>query len=339
MPECTKRGETVRTVSVEKCPKTRDTIDIEVRECAEHSECVDRTWESKETGAKPCVECDDVAPPITAFSREEIFTKGFLVNNRGEPANCLFDAYQGASCFLVCGGPSLTTMPLELLDKRGVTVAAVNNVAAMLVRPSLWFSVDHAGSFHESIWRDPSIMKFARRDRSHDMIRSQDGDRWKYGDTQANRTPNVWFFNFGEGFDAETYLTCNPPTWKGWFTLPNGVERDTRSCMLPTLRILFWLGFRTIYLVGADFNMLNKKPYAFHELKDRDACGKNNTTYGVLGHWFHDLEPIFRANGLRVVNVTPGSKLDAFEKMEFTDAIKEVSETVPIATTVRGMYG
>ena len=339
VPDCDHRGEVTRTEKCELCPKTKDTVDVQVYRCGIHGECVHRAATAKGLGIRGCTDCRDATSRVEPEPPPQE-AEGFLLTHNGQPAGHLEGMFQGTSCFLICGGPSLNETPLELLSQRGILTAAVNNVAATHVRPHLWFSVDAAASFHESIWNDPAIMKFARRDRSAGFTRTLIDEKWVATSRQAATYPNVWFYKYAaakEGLDAQTFLTRSPPLWAAHYTLPNGHKRETRSCLLPTLRILYWLGVRTLYIVGADFNMETEKPYAFDQLKSREACGTNNTTYGVLRHWFADLKPVFDAAGFHVFNATHGGRLEEFPRIEFEAAVERAS--LPPVETVRGMYG
>lgn len=94
---------------------------------------------------------------------------GFAVGQYLQPPPMLFtrdghnvflgDMYRGHSAFLICGGPSLTSHDLSLLNSRGILTMAVNN-AATVVRPNLWCSVDDPGNFSDAIWYDAGITKF-----------------------------------------------------------------------------------------------------------------------------------------------------------------------------------
>src|SRR5688572_6436907 len=90
-------------------------------------------------------------------------SKLILYNVEGQPLD-LEGLYHGASTFLCLAGPSLATLDLSLLDKRGIVISSLNNVAATNVRPHLWFTADHPKQFCDIIWKDPAIMKFVPDD-------------------------------------------------------------------------------------------------------------------------------------------------------------------------------
>lgn len=268
---------------------------------------------------------------------------GFLVNSRGEPADNLRELYAGRSCFLLCGGPSLREMDLSPLRQFGVLTAAVNN-AAVVFRPHLWFCVDKPGHFQKAILHDPGIWKFTKRNLSRVQSREWNGQYNGQGEPcyvptgiMARHLPNFWFFEHSDDFSPNNFLTRDKPTW-GTVAKTDPEGRGTRSCMLPAIRILYWLGIRTIYLLGCDFNMTPDQTYAFDERKDQRACTTNNNTYDRLNRWFRELLPHFAQYGLGVYNCTPGGELHAFPRIDFHEAVQNATAEMPDEMQTRGMY-
>lgn len=264
----------------------------------------------------------------------------FVSNVRGEPAMALADAWRGSSCFLCCCGPSLATTPLELLNQRGLLTAAVNQAGATIpVRPNFWFAYDSPGRFHERIWCDPGIMKFVRAVHQNLNTRRFDasGNRW-VSSRPVQDFPNVWFVDNGFGFTPEAFLGLAPPAFGGKFVQPDGHTRETKSVFLVAVRLLYWLGIREIYLVGADWHCRPEEPYGFAIAKSRGACGANNTTLEIVRQWMHAMRPHFEAAGLNVWNCTPGSKLDTFDFLDFTEAVNREVAKLPVIDTLRGIY-
>jgi hypothetical protein len=75
----------------------------------------------------------------------------------------LRNIFHGQSAFLVCGGPSLASHDLDQLQRRGILTMAVNNATAV-VRPQLWTCVDDPANFCDTIWPDPAVWEFVRRE-------------------------------------------------------------------------------------------------------------------------------------------------------------------------------
>jgi len=110
--------------------------------------------------------------------------------------------------------------------------------------------------------------------------------------------------------------------------------------MLVAIRIMAMLGVRTIFLVGADFNMDSKKPYAFDQEKHDGGARSNNNAYKALNSFFNVLKPHFNAINLNVYNTNPDSGLKTFDHIPYEQAIEIALKDVgdPSKELTAGMY-
>ena len=165
--------------------------------------------------------------------------------------------YRGRPVFLVCGGPSLGDMDLTQLKRPGIITFGVNNVWAAY-RPNLWCCVDRPGNFLDTGWKDPAILKFAPLGKvdTHLHLRRKDGG-FKKSTYKLKNMPSVLYFRRNEKFDAEHFLTQGTVNWgcHGRCTDHLGIK-GSRSVMLAAMRLIHYLGFRTVYIIGADFKMV-----------------------------------------------------------------------------------
>jgi len=264
----------------------------------------------------------------------------FLVNWYGESGDCMQHHLRGAPVFLFCGGPSLNSMDLEIFNQRGIVTASVNQVAATHIRPRYAFFVDPPRKFHTSIWDDPGIMKFTRRSLSKGKLAVDTKEGWQVTGKACRDCPNTWFYENSYGLDINDYMIREKPTWGG--DLRRGenpvATRSTRNVMLIAMRMLYWLGSRNVFLVGADFNMQEGNSYAFKEPKDKRAASTNNNTYTLLNGFFHDLKPVFKQCDFEVINCTPASHIDAFPRMDYREAVSLVTEKWKGSPNVSGLY-
>lgn len=281
-----------------------------------------------------CIPCNEKKQPPKTMQRF-ISTHPVVTNRRERAALGLRDQFLGHSVFLIGGGPSLKQVDLTKLQQPGIILAAMNNVATV-IRPHLWFSVDMPRNFHETIWRDPGIMKFTM---DKYISKGSPIDAWDetskqyvHSGLKVNECPNVWGFDHRHGWDAELFFDDAVPTWG-----PNDVDPHpsgkNNTVMLPTLWLLYWLGFRVIYLLGCDFR-LGDGNYAF----DEQCKPTNANLLPWIARRLKELRPYAEAKGLQILNATEGSALEAFDRISLDKALEATLKTWPTTVVTRGHY-
>jgi len=324
-----------------------------IRACEKHKECSERKRDRK---VENCLTCDDYDPAVkppeivkVQFTKPTSFKKtkpiqGFLRTGNGYPADNLQDHFRGAACFLLCGGPSLSKIDLGLLNERGIMTAAINNAGAFFPA-DICFMVDSPIRFHEAMWENPNQMKFTRIDVATDEIRrrTSGGEMVRTG-KRSNTMPNTYFYKVSHFFTVENFLDKQFPAWQAEWQTPDspngkkGKRHVKRSTFFIALRMLYWLGFRAVFLLGADFRYKPGDTYAFKGChKSPGACGTNNTSMGVVREWMNLLQPEFERRGYHIYNCTEGSKLTAFPLISFEEAWSQARWQGDVDTT--GLYG
>lgn len=270
--------------------------------------------------------------------RREIAPGVALFNARWDPVP-LRNFYAGRSAFLILSGPSLNLLDLDALRRPGVLTMGVNNSWAVF-RPHLWTCVDHPRRFIDTGWKDARILKFAPAS-LHGLplgVQGEDGSI-RNSAFKAGQMPSTLFYKRTNGFDHTRFLRGESVMWgcgnKQTDTL--GIT-GKRSVMLVALRLLHHLGVKTVYLLGCDFAMSEERRYAFDETRTEKAIRNNNGLYEGLSRRFEALRPHFDAEGFRVVNCSPGSRLDAFERMDYADAVAQASAECSKPVSTRGWY-
>lgn len=244
----------------------------------------------------------------------------------------------GGQCFIVLSGPSIRTLDLSLLSRRGVFTIAVNN-AGTIVRPNAWIYVDTPDKFHESLWLDPAVLKFVhfRHLRRRMMLRHKlpNGEF----ETLQNATgraltiadmPGVIGIDRNADFRPERWLEEPQINW-GNGKNQAAVNGNLRclNVMFAVLKLAYSLGFRVVYLLGCDFLMSFERPYAFGQDKEAAACISNNESYRTMNAMFRQLRPRFDAAGYRVFNCNPRSGLTVFPACRYEDAIEAATSHIP----------
>ena len=274
----------------------------------------------------------------------------------------LGDMYRGACGFLILGGPSMKKLNLELLKAPGILTMGVNN-SVKTFRPNLWTCVDNPQSFIMSIWMDPTIQKIVPYSAAEKKL--FDNNTWKMTDIKVGQCPNVFYYRRNEHFQVDQFMVEDTFNWGNhsnlcrcgyWrpdtkknpkaqkvVTCPECGQKafGSRSVFLPAIRLMYFLGVRTLLLLGCDFNMeRGKSNYHFDQDRAPGSVSGNNGTYKMLTKRFTELKPIFDRMGYNVFNCNPDSHLDVFPKVNFEDAIRVATQSMPDTTNERtaGLY-
>lgn len=256
----------------------------------------------------------------------------------GRPVD-LRGLYRGGAVFIVLSGPSLKTLDLSLLSRRGIVTFGVNNSPA-IVRTNLWTHVDPVRKFHDGIWLDPACLKFvpSRFLQRTLCTRDQDGKivtmTRRSEDTLAPVRPCDC--PAVVGYERNAYF--NPPLWLQEHTINWGNSRNSArhnknirslNTMFAVLKIAYVLGFRIVYLLGCDFTMSSDEPYAFQQIKNSGAVAANNNGFHVMEQMFRELKPRFDQAGFSVFNCNPNSGLTIFPFVNYRRAIESATNLVP----------
>lgn len=253
----------------------------------------------------------------------------------GSPVD-LVSIYSGTA-FLILNGPSLATIPKlhERLSAPGVISMGVNN-GGHHIRPQLWTCVDSPERFMASIWKDPKILKFVPMGSLGKNIPDHAAMAPSY--LTVSDCPAVLGYRRNEKFTASSFLSEPTINWGNHSSLGGG-----RSVMLVAIKLLYLLGFRKIYLLGCDFNMVEERGYFFDEGRSKHAVSNNMATYRMLSERFSELAEVFRAAGLEVLNANPDSALESFPKVTFEQAFSDAAASrwsrSDLTASTRGMYG
>jgi hypothetical protein len=282
-----------------------------------------------------------MAPDLmSAAQLKNISQKHILYNLDGNPLY-LEGFYAGKSCFICLAGPSFSRVNTNLLSQRGIVTASVNNVAATNIRPNFWFSVDEPKSFCDIIWKDPGILKFVASENKDKSFYVRDShNRLQASNILINSLPSVVVYHRNNDFNEKRFLTESTVNWGMHTNLidPHG-NKGNRSVLYVVIRILFYLGFRQLFLLGADFYMNPDGPqYCFDQKKDSTACRSNNSCYETIRRRLGYLRPILEKYDCKIYNCTENSKLDVFEHISLEKALKMALNNFPSIACTSKMY-
>lgn len=250
--------------------------------------------------------------------------------------------YQGASAFLVCGGPSLEALELTELARRGIFSLAMNN-AWSVVRPTAQLSVDNPQKFLSAGWLDPGVLKFTPARHADVLIREPAPVGHPIVTRRRVRDcPATFLFIRNDHFDHTTWTKRRGMQSLNWGQHPKRPDSlgiaSVRSCMLAGLHLLYALGFRRVFIIGADFHMGAARPYAWGQSKGAGGISHNLRSYQILDQRFAALDPLWRANGFDVWNATPGSAMRSLRRIAYPTALELASASSAGPIDAAGWY-
>ena len=236
-------------------------------------------------------------------------------DGRAQPVD-LTGTYFGGALFLVGGSPTLKDEPLELLQERGVVTMAVNN-AAEIVYPTMWVGGDRPECYSLRILQDPSILKFVNSMRMEDLV---EGVPWRSLPGTLVYECAPWErYNFGNFLDRG-------PDFVWW-----------NNTFFIALQMAWRLGFRRVYLVGAEFRIDTDHQYAWPTVLKPEELVANSALYEKSVTWMASLQRLFARHGLAVKNCCEKSALRprwGFVSLE--EAVAEETRLIsrPVDTTL-----
>ena len=213
-------------------------------------------------------------------------------------ARIFFDRHAGETCLIVCNGPSLNSLPLDLL-RRYPSIGCNTIVEWQAFKPTYYVAVD-------------------------DRVRREFGDRVleRFGDIpKFIPTPNLdkwqgplfynWFHRPGELWPwrekAPRHATMLTDPGITWYCCPHAM-----------LQIAYFMGFKRMLVVGMDHSA-NRKEHAWGV--DEGMTGPTDS-----GGWWDFVESGhaklmegFAYDDFEILNITPGTHERVFPKGDWQD--------------------
>ncbi|MBA4031361.1 MAG: hypothetical protein C0478_10805 [Planctomyces sp.] len=159
-----------------------------------------------------------------------------------------YAAPEGAACWLMGGGPSLTRLPLAEIRASHIPIMAVNLAGQGHLIPDFWTAYDPTARFLPSIYRSPRTLKFLHRRRSMDLLPG--------GTHKLCECPGLVFF---ENEKRDFTHAFSPQANK---------ILDWNDSLIQAIDILFHLGFRTLYLAGCELSIAPATAFIEHAARE-----------------------------------------------------------------------
>jgi len=276
-----------------------------------------------------------------------------------------FAGSEPSACWLIGGGPSLNEMPISTIVDSPLPKMTTNLAGHRLLKPNFWTSYDPSVRFHQSIYLDPSIMKFVHPRRSMDLVPET---TFKVCDC-----PNLYFFEPDKQRGFADFLSTQHSSIVDW--------NDT---LVQAIDLLYQLGFRKVYLAGTEMIVhpgdawiaeaqkrgVSYEPYMqlgefakqcetaglsraeqeelgtadqyhFDERKPLAASISTDSHYFRVAQYLRLCRRSMSLAGMQLISTTPGSRLNEYFPYESAESICELEADrigYPPAKSVAGFY-
>jgi len=190
-----------------------------------------------------------------------------LYDSTGKRTVWLKDHFKGIGGFLVCGGPSLANYDLAELQRPSVISMGVNNAAAY-AWTTHFTCADPVGKFDGDVILDARVTKIIPIRKMTNHVCVKRGGVFKRTGFLVKDCPNVFSFmdqSKGDPFNCEDFLTFPRPLW-GYRTEDEAKRHGRRkflAAMFYGVRLMHYLGFARVYMLGVDFKMTADNSYAW----------------------------------------------------------------------------
>lgn len=227
------------------------------------------------------------------------------------------NSHLGESCFVIGNGPSLTAEDLDTLAEKHIDSFAMNRIYKIFPqtkwRPTYYVNTDWTliRDVLEEVDRIPAQKKFFPV-------------HYLYQESFFERIRKRVLFDSVYSKRAMFSIDCSERI--------NVVETVT----IASIQLAAHMGYRTIYLLGVDHNFDNiidengntvvnegVKNY-FVDDYDTDILNEVTHDIGNTTRRYYEVQAYYPKHGVNIYNATRTTKLSAFPKISFEEAVKSI---------------
>ncbi|MEZ5947723.1 MAG: hypothetical protein R3C12_00485 [Planctomycetaceae bacterium] len=260
----------------------------------------------------------------------------------------VFAASVGSACFVLGGGPALRELDFAELERTPVGRMSINLAGTGLVRPHFWTAYDPTQRFSRSTYLDPAVMKFVHRRRAFDLVPETtwkvcecpnlylfEGDRQRgfsdfldprhtaivdWNDSLVQAIDILYRLGFRTLYLAGCPLRVEPSLALRELAVGRGIAVPEEAGLTEFARCCERGGVRRQELEQLEPVEL----YHFDERKSLRAALVTDAHYYRIVEYLRLSRGAMARAGLRLVSVTPGSRLNAyFPYLDPREAMRE----------------
>lgn len=219
--------------------------------------------------------------------------------------------YNNSRCFIIGNGPSLRIDDLNRICKDKICSFGLNLIYKI---------------FSDTIWRPTflTISDYTIYRSYYDELANMNHESMFVRDFyEMEDTPHINGINYFPSSGRRAYYD------KQLFS--EDITKNVYSgytVMYDALQIAIYMGFKDIYLVGADFSYFGeaiKQGNHIYDYKEKDRRNVSGTIHiDVSLNAFKMARRYAEENGIRIYNATRGGKLEVFERKNLDELFKEI---------------
>lgn len=238
------------------------------------------------------------------FSISAAYRRCGLYDKRFVTIRDLKDKYNGKRCFIIATGPSLTIDDLELLKEE--YTFGMNSICQVFDktdwRPT-FFGIQDTKVYQ--------ILKNKISDHSVNFLPYRLGKRCGIPANSIMFPCNSFYHDFELRYDTRLFSRFSPDCYS--------VVYDGYSITFSLIQIAVYLGFKEIYLLGADCNYVPGQKQHFIEHGHLDpkflTAGERNIVSYKVAKEYAD------SHNIKIINATRGGMLEVFERKKLEEIL------------------
>lgn len=212
--------------------------------------------------------------------------------------------YLGKRCFIVANGPSLRMSDLDRFSDNDEITFGMNRIYALFDRTK-W-----RPTFYMS--QDPTVIRSCFEE-TRQQIKNSTVFIKSTGEPKYDVDGAIYY-------DLD-YSNVNKNIAPSFYDGANCVFADGKSVMHSALQLALYMGFNTVYLIGADCNYssdnksINEYSYPDKRMYDRTKVGiPPDIEYTFSA--YEAAKKYAEKKGIRIYNATRGGMLEIFERVD-----------------------
>lgn len=241
-----------------------------------------------------------------------------------------------STCWLIGGGPSLAMLPCDDIARSPAPKMSVNLSGTKLLRPNFWTAYDPSIRFHKSLYLDSGVVKFLPRPRCMDLVPETN--------FKVCECPQTYFFDRDPYRGYHDFLNPAALGIVDWAdSLVQAIDilyrlgfrqvllAGCELCVRPSQEWIARAAQRGVPYAEAeplsdyvqccrhggltkdDFERYGLGPqYHFDEVKPFESAVKTDAHYFRVVQSLRLCRRSLSAAGMRLISVTPRSRLNAF---------------------------